>query len=135
MNSINISRAFLMLAIFFACSIGTLYSQQNEENSYALKDIKVIKEPCYRFDLTEQEIIAKEFSNVSFVLDLKQNVLKRISKSSTKEIQFTLVGNKVNLLCDNCSEIQMELSFNTENKPVLKFKEHTDDCYSSILNF
>jgi hypothetical protein len=98
-----------------------------------LKNIQIEKEMCYSFSLSEQEIIEKEFSEILFHLDLENNILLRVSPSSTKEFKFNL--NKDGKVIFENIEIEMQLTYNELDRPILKFKEHFDDCYFTILNF
>lgn len=127
--------------VFFILMNIALFAQQNNKK---LEDIKKYNNFTIDLDtsncnlsINKTEIINKEFSNTKFTLDLENNILilSELLKEDSKVIEFTLNNSKI-IFKDKEEYGNVEAYLIFKNKlPVIKFKDHFDDCFFYIILF
>lgn len=137
----NIYKLSFLLTLVFSQNHSFAQSDKDSDNSkiYANFTIGIDQATCSE-SINEKEIIAKEFSNTSFKLDLKSNFLSISYPNGddlkTKKASFSIGDNKKLSFNDQEKYGKLEAYLIFENElPVIKFKDHSDDCFFYVLKF
>lgn len=141
MNIISTKQNLLRYIILCICCLSaSLTFAQNDskpENKkiYNTFMIDIESIACNQIINKDEKII--EFSNTQFSLDLKKNILfiTELNKENSKVIEFSLNNSKL-IFKDQEEYGKLEAYLLIINDlPVLKFKDHSDDCFFFLVNF
>jgi len=116
---------------------GQIFAKNNSNNIlYSKSKIDLELTSC-NLDIDKNEIIQKEFLKTKFQLDLNKNLLyvNEEIKENSKIIEFSLNNSKM-IFKDQEEYGKLEAYLTiVNNLPVLKFKDHDDDCFFFLVNF
>lgn len=125
------------LLLFLA---NNMFAQSEEKNTSSefFKSTKIdIETSNCTEEIDKNAIIEKEFADTKFTLDTKkkQIIVEYKNQSDSKVIEYKL--NNTKLIFKDQEEYGKSEAYITmvNNSPVLKFKDHSDDCFFYVVNF
>jgi hypothetical protein len=124
----------IFLAAFSIFGFNNINANEINKITFTSKSITITDITCTS-PINENEIIEKEFSNTIFTIDLAKNELIRNINGNLKNYTFKIENGKIIFInCEPCNKSDMTITYK-DGSPILKFKDHSDDCFSFTIIF
>lgn len=127
---------YLFLTLIGNNAFAQTASKNNDNAIYTSTLVDLEISTCTE-TINKTAIIEKEFADTKFSLDVQKNqiIIDRKNQSDSKIIEYVLSNNK--LIFKDQEEYGKLEAYVTmvNNLPVLKFKDHSDDCFFFVINF
>ena len=125
---------FVLLTLLSIFGFNNINANEINKTTFTSKSITITDITCTS-PINENEIIEKEFSNTIFTIDLAKNELIRNINGNLKSYTFKIENGKIIFTnCESCNKSDMSIIYK-DGSPILKFKDHSDDCFSFTIIF